>query len=126
VFHYKSFAVVAGLILCIGISIMSLREKRAVPSKAVEMVAQSYLEEMHHFDQLLKEYPTYFYDSSYEIRKSKYEELARQIKKIECLFYYYHPQLALEKFFLVGKLEKRDAGLPFPDSWILAGIIFEK
>src|SRR6266508_6613417 len=63
----------------------------------------------------------YFFDSSFEIRRSKYDELARQIKTIECLFYYYHPQLAFEKFFHIGKLEKRDVGPPFPDSWIIGG-----
>jgi cytochrome c peroxidase len=85
------------------------------------MVAQLYSNQMRQLDQFLKEYPAYFYDSSYELRKSKYEELARKIKAIEGLFYYYHPQLAHQKFFLIGTLEKRDVGLPFPDSWILGG-----
>jgi len=117
----KSFAIVAIIIFGIAILNMSLREKRNNRSKAVEMVAQLYSGEMRHFDQFLKQYPSYFYDSSYEMRKAAYEELARSMKRIECLFYYYHPRLAFEKFFLVGTLEKRDVGLPFPDSWILGG-----
>jgi hypothetical protein len=116
----KSFLIVAAVIISIATVSMSLN-KKTERSKAVEMVARLYLDEMNNLDLLLKEYPKYFYDSSYETRKSEYEELARQIKKIECVFYYYHPRLAHEKFFLIGTLEKRDVGPPFPDSWILGG-----
>src|SRR5215470_2875593 len=117
----KSIAVVCAIIIAIGFLSVSLSHKQKSRSKAVEMVAQLYSNEMSRFDQILKRYPTYFYDSSYELRKSRYEELARQMKKVECLFYYYHPQIALEQFFRPGKLEKREMGPPFPDSWIISG-----
>lgn len=117
----KSFLIVAVFIMAIAVVSMSLDKKNTTRSKAIEMVAQLYSGDMQRLDELLKEYPKHFYNSSYEIRKSQYEELARQIKRIECLFFYYHPQLALDKFFQPAKFERRDIGPPFPDSWIIAG-----
>jgi cytochrome c peroxidase len=116
----KSFLAVAVVIICIATISMSL-DKKTQRSKAVEMVAQLYANQMQQLDQFLKEYPRYFYDSSYEVRMSKYEELARKIKQIECLFYYYHPKLAFQKFFLAATRQKQEVGPPFPDSWIIAG-----
>lgn len=120
-FSSKSFFIVAIFVVSVAIISMSLNKKKGERSKAVEMVAQLYSSQMQELDQLLKEYPSYFYDGGYEIRKSKYEELARKIKTMECIFYYYHPKLAFEKFFLAATRQKRDVGPAFPDSWIIAG-----
>jgi cytochrome c peroxidase len=116
----KSFLAVAVIIISIATISMSL-DKKTQRSKAVEMVAQLYITQMQELDQFLIEYPHYFYDSSYEVRMSKYEELARKIKQMECLFYYYHPKLAFQKFFLAATRQKQEVGPPFPDSWIIAG-----
>jgi cytochrome c peroxidase len=120
-FFRKSFLIVTAFTICIATVSMSLNKKKAERSKAVEMVAQLYTTQMQQLDQFLIDYPHYFYDSSYAVRMSKYEELARKIKSMECLFYYYHPKLAFEKFFLAATRQQRDVGPPFPDSWIIAG-----
>jgi len=117
----KPFFIVTTFIIAIAVVSMSLDQEKNQRSKAVEMVAQLYAGDMQRLDAFLKEYPNHFYNSTYEIRKSQYEELARRIKRIECMFFYYHPQLALDKFFQPAKFEMRDFGPPFPDSWIIAG-----
>ena len=120
-FSCKSFLAVTIIVVSVAITSMSLNRKKNIRSTAVERIAQLYKSQMQDLDQFLKEYPHFFYDDSYEMRMAMYQELARKIKRMECLFYYYHPKLAFEKFFLAATRQQQDVGPPFPDSWIIAG-----
>ena len=119
--RYRSFWLLSCLIFSVAFFSMSLRKKHSGRTKAVQMIAGYYENEVRKLDSSLAAYPQYFVDSTYELRILKYGELLSQFKKIEGLFTYYHPQLAYESFLLPARFQKRDFGPPFPDNWLWLG-----
>lgn len=114
----KHLAVITALALSVATLSMSGNNEKIDHSKAVDTIGKWYVKEMARFDSLLSVYPRYFYDSSFNTRLSRFEELTRQVKKIEGLFIYFHPKLAYQTFFLPASFEKQDFGPPLPDNWI--------
>jgi cytochrome c peroxidase len=117
----KHFLVISIIVLCVGMLSLSYTQKGIDHSASVKRVGSWYKKEVQRFDALLRDYPRYFLDSSYATRVEKFEELTRQIKKIEGLFIYFHPRLAYETFFLPARFGKQDFGPPLPDNWLFLG-----
>ncbi|HEY0678299.1 MAG TPA: cytochrome c peroxidase [Chitinophagaceae bacterium] len=90
-------------------------------SKAARAIANLYKANLLRLDSFMAEYPKYFYDSSYALRKQKYDELAWHIKKAEGLYAYLHPQQAFELFIKPARFEAHENCLPFPDNWLISG-----
>lgn len=88
---------------------------------AVRSIASLYKTDMLRLDSFLAEYPKYFYDSSYSTRLRKYQELAFYLKRVEALYWYLHPQQAIESFFKPPQFEPGAELLPVPDNWLIAG-----
>ncbi|MES2649896.1 MAG: cytochrome c peroxidase [Bacteroidota bacterium] len=117
----KHAVVITAMALFVSIISMSLTGKNEERVEVIATIGNWYKTEMQRFDSMLQEYPKYFYDSSYTTRLTKYEDLTRQLKRIEGLFIYFHPKLSHETFFLPARFEKRDFGPPFPDNWLWLG-----
>lgn len=117
----KSFWLISILIIGIGIVSMSLTNSGKSRSAAGERIARLYVKDMLRFDSALQAYPAYFLDSTYQLRKEKYQHLTYQFKRIEALFTYFHPKLAYEHFLLTARFQQRDFGPPFPDNWLFLG-----
>ena len=99
---------------------ISWQNKSSRPA-LVSKIVTIYKSDMVRFDAMLKDYPRYYYDSSFEVRLRKFEDITRQLKRIEGLFTYFHPKLAYETFLVPARFEARDFGPPFPDNWLIAG-----
>ncbi|MGB8193966.1 MAG: cytochrome c peroxidase [Chitinophagaceae bacterium] len=119
-FRYKSFFLLALTALSIALISMSLK-KTSGRSKAVEGIVLLYNADIQRFDSLLQQYPKYYNDSSYELRRFKFRELTFQLKRIEGLFTYFHPDLAYQTLLKTPQFEARDFGPPFPDNWLIIG-----
>ena len=117
----KSFILVSFFAMLITIFLISGKTKDSDKSKAVLLVGSMYQKEMKILDSFLQQYPKYFYDSNYTSRRKVFDDLTRQVKRVEALFTYYHPQLAAETFFTPAQFQKRDFGPPFPDNWVIVG-----
>ncbi|MDQ3278074.1 MAG: c-type cytochrome [Bacteroidota bacterium] len=117
----KSFWLLSCVALSIAAFSLALTETRNNREEAVARIAAIYSDEMQRFDSALAAYPAYFMDSAYELRKARYQHLAYQFKKVECLFAYFHPKLTYETFLKTPQFEPRDFGPPFPDNWLFIG-----
>jgi cytochrome c peroxidase len=109
------------MIATIAVALMAFNQQGPDKNRAVMAIGKLYLQDIRRFDSLLEEYPRYYYDSSYTMRRRKFEELAYQFKRVEALFVYFHPKLAYETFLKTAQLESRDFGPPFPDNWLWLG-----
>jgi cytochrome c peroxidase len=118
---YKSFILVSFLTVLITMVLISGKAKDNDKSKAVLLIGTIYQQEMKRLDSLLEQYPKYFYDSNYSSRRNVFDDLTCQVKRVEALFTYYHPNLAAETFFAPPQFQKRDFGPPFPDNWVIVG-----
>ena len=117
----KSFILISFFALLITMVLISGKTKDGERSKAVLLVGTIYQQEMKRLDSFLQQYPKYFYDSNQTSRRKIFDDLTRQVKRVEPLFTYYHPKLAAETFFAPPQFQKRDFGPPFPDNWVIVG-----
>lgn len=117
----KSFWLISILLTSLAIFSLSLTDTRRVKTAASQKIINLYLEDMARLDSALQAYPRYFLDSSYELRKEKYRQLAYQFKRVECLFTYAHPEIVYNSFLVTPRFQARDFGPPFPDNWLFAG-----
>ena len=119
--YKKTFLLLTLIVLLVAGSFMSFNKKKSETSIAVELIGQLYQKEVMRFDSCLQQYPRYFYDSSYALRKAKFGELVCQFKKIEGFYVYFNPKQAYETFIKTAQFEARDFGPPFPDNWLWTG-----
>ncbi|HEV7331189.1 MAG TPA: cytochrome c peroxidase [Flavisolibacter sp.] len=117
----KSLGLISILMVLFGVLSLSLTKSAKQRTAAGEKIVKLYLEEMVRFDSALQAYPAYFLDSTYKLRKEKYQQLAYQFKRVECLFTYSHPELVYKSFLQTPQFQARDFGPPFPDNWLFAG-----
>jgi cytochrome c peroxidase len=118
--RFKSFAIAS--VIIIGCLSVSLRGKKPNLSEAVALMGQIYISDVQHFDSTLKEYPKFFYDSSYEVRIAKNDELVWRYKKLEWLFTYLHPKEAYQTFLQPFQHKKRDnSPAQLPDNFVVFG-----
>jgi cytochrome c peroxidase len=95
-------------------------------STAIAGVVQQYAGRERSLDSFLREYPRYFYDSSFATRERKYEELAYYFKRATSFFIYFEPDRYYRN--LAGPFQfrpNRESGFfnGLPDAWLFQGPI---
>src|SRR5690349_13114805 len=114
----KLLLLAIAIVSAIAVFSFSLDNHTPSKSRAVTMVGLLYQQEMKRFDSALEAYAKYFPDSSYETRFKTFQHLVWQSKHIECLYGYFHHEVAAATLFLTPRFQKRESGPPFPDNWI--------
>ncbi|HXB45320.1 MAG TPA: hypothetical protein VNV85_14745, partial [Puia sp.] len=113
------------IVLMAGFS-SSLTEKKKDLSRAVSRIAQLYINRVNSLDSFLQTYPRYFYDSSFEIREKKYEELSFYFRQSAGFIIYFEPKLYYSKLtgpFQFHKNDKKGFYNGLPDAWLFQGPI---
>ena len=93
---------------------------------AISAISKLYDQHMFSLDSFFKEYPKYFYDSSYTVRQKKYEELAYYFKRGAGLMIYFAPDLYYDKLvspFQFAKSGRKGFFSFIPDNWLFTGPI---
>ncbi|MBC7848426.1 MAG: hypothetical protein H7Y31_01755 [Chitinophagaceae bacterium] len=110
-------------IVCLS---MQLNNREREIDTAVNRIAELQQKDIHSLDSFLKEYPRYFYDSSYKTRSEKYYQLTYYFKRASGAMIYAEP----DKYYrdLVGPFQferqKRAGFFSFiPDNWLFVGPI---
>jgi cytochrome c peroxidase len=122
----KKAALLPVLILLIAGFSSSLTEKKKDLSHTVSKIAQLYINRVITLDSFLQTYPCYFYDSSFEIREKKYEELAFYFRQTAGFIIYFEPNLYYSKLtgpFQFHKNNKKGFYNGLPDAWLFQGPI---
>jgi cytochrome c peroxidase len=115
----------AGVFLCAGFCLRGSDGEKNL-SGAVDRVRQSYLAREASLDSFLREYPRYFYDSAFEIRERKYEELAYYFKRAANFIIYFEPDRYYRDLsgpFHFQKNEQTGFFYGIPDAWLFEGPI---
>jgi cytochrome c peroxidase len=90
-------------------------------STAAQKTGEIYRREMRRLDSMLVAYPGYFLDSSHTARLRVYTGLARQFKRVELFFLYFHPEKAYSTIWQPVQPIKQPVGPPLPDNFLIAG-----
>lgn len=111
--------------LCLGVVILFsaavFRPYSSTTTGTARQAGEIYLKEMHRLDSMLVAYPSYFLDSNYAARIRVYTDLARQFKRVELFFLYFHPEKAYTTMWQPIQSTKQPAGPPLPDNFLIAG-----
>jgi cytochrome c peroxidase len=104
----------------------SYTEKRTTLSRAVTRIGELYIRRVASLDSFLQAYPQYFYDSSFDVRERKYEELSHYFKQAAGFIIYFEPDLYYKK--LVGPFQfqpnsKKGFFGVLSDAWLFQGPI---
>ena len=122
----KKNALLPVLILLIAGFSSSLSEKKKDLSITVSRIAKLYINQLNSLDSFLQTYPHYFYDSSFEIREKKYEELAFYFRRSAGFIIYFEPRLYYSRLtgpFQFHKNDKKGFYNGLPDAWLFQGPI---
>lgn len=122
----KKSILAALIIATIGILSMRVNNRENKMNSAIKAIDNLYVRHVESLDSFLKAYPIYFYDSSYELRRKKYDELAYYFKRAAGLMIYFEPDLFYKK--LVGPFQfeisdRKGFFKPLPNHWLFTGPI---
>jgi cytochrome c peroxidase len=119
--HYKPWLLILAFAACISLLAITAGRPENKVKKTVEHISRQYWDAIQQFDSALAVYPTYYLDSSYSVRKEKFNDLLYRFKKTEWLLAYLDPQQIYQTFLKPAQFEGRDWGPPLPDNWIWLG-----
>ncbi|RPD51754.1 cytochrome-c peroxidase [Paracnuella aquatica] len=109
------------LVGCIAIVAITSGRPEQKLQLTVANIKQQYATAIHQFDSALVHYPSYYLDSSYAVRRAKFDDLIYRFKKVEWLVAYLDPDSVYHTFLKPAQFEQRDWGPPLPDNWIWLG-----
>jgi cytochrome c peroxidase len=122
----KKMLLLPSLVLLIALFNFSLTERKKDLASAISRIEQRYIRKVGYLDSFLITYPRYFYDSSYPIRKSKYEQLCYNFKQTSGFLFYFEPDLFTNRLvgpFQFHKNDKKGFFNGIPDGWLFQGPI---
>ena len=116
------------LIVIVSICLLSMGswEKKPDAEPAVKEIGNLYAKQAASLDSFLAVYPSYFYDSSYETRERKYQELAYYFKRAANFIIYFDQSIYYNKLigpFRLKRSERKGFFGIVPDDWIFTGPI---
>ncbi|WP_114941242.1 cytochrome-c peroxidase [Mucilaginibacter endophyticus] len=89
-------------------------------------ICSEYNRKVNELDSFLAVYPHYFPDSTYSIRKKKYQELAFRLKEVSGILLYFKPKVYYDSIagpfhFTKANSDQKGIFKEIPDSFILTG-----
>jgi cytochrome c peroxidase len=115
----------AGTFLCAGFCLPGTNHRQDL-SGAMARIRQAWFQREAALDSFLQAYPHFFYDSSYEVRESKYEELAWYFKRAANFVLYFEPDRYYSELsgpFHFQKNTQTGFFYGIPDAWLFEGPI---
>lgn len=116
------FLVVIISLICL--SSMKINPQRKELSNTISAVGGLFEQHMFSLDSFFKEYPKFFYDSSFAVRQRKYQEISYFFKRAAGLMIYFEPDLYYSRLVSPFQFEKQERKGFFsflPDNWLFTG-----
>jgi cytochrome c peroxidase len=119
----RSVLIVLAMIIACSLFIRWTGTNKSL-APAIQAITHLYEQRAKTLDSLLEHYPIYFYDSSHQTRKKKYEELVYHYKRASGFLLYFEPDLYYEKLvspFQFKKSNRKGLSGLVPDNFLLTG-----